>query len=252
MNKEEYESLKRQHSPFSISQRLDKGPSYSYLKDFIYGATDGTVTTFAIVAGVSGAGLPFAVVVVLGLANLLADGFSMAVSSFLGNQSEEQLREKVRQEEFEQIRVYPKGEVEEVRQIFQRQGFAGEDLEKIVSVITADKKLWVDTMLNFEFGFSGVSANPRFAAFVTFCAFVVVGALPLLPFLWNWLVVVSFSQPFLWSCVFAGLAFFGSGVVKARFVVASWFRSGLECLVVGGVAAGLAFGVGVVLKGVVG
>ena len=76
--------LKQDHSPHAIRCRLEAGPQHSYVRDYVYGAIDGAVTTFAIVAGVAGAQLSGGVVVVLGLANLLGDGFSMAVSNYLG------------------------------------------------------------------------------------------------------------------------------------------------------------------------
>lgn len=66
----------------------------SYLSEFVYGATDGTVTTFAVVAGAAGAGLSSAVIVILGFANLMADGFSMGASSYLSAKSERDLKIK--------------------------------------------------------------------------------------------------------------------------------------------------------------
>jgi hypothetical protein len=77
-------SLAQQHTPLAVRKRLRRRPSASYLQDFIYGGVDGAVTTFAVVAGVAGANLDETVVIILGGANLLADGFSMGVSNFLG------------------------------------------------------------------------------------------------------------------------------------------------------------------------
>ena len=72
--------LEHSHTPREIARRLHHGPQVSYLRDWVYGGIDGTVTTFAVMAGVVGANLSATVVVILGLANLLADGFSMAAS----------------------------------------------------------------------------------------------------------------------------------------------------------------------------
>src|SRR5687768_3991101 len=94
----ELDALARQHTPAAVRERLDGGPPGSYLRDFVYGAVDGTITTFAVVAGVAGAGLSVGVVIVLGLANLVADGFSMAVGNFLGTKAERERRDRARQD----------------------------------------------------------------------------------------------------------------------------------------------------------
>ena len=87
--------LRDSHTPEAVAVRLNGGPGHGYLKDFIYGAIDGAVTTFAVVSGVAGAGLPSSVIIILGLANLLADGFSMAVSNYLGTKAELEHKEKI-------------------------------------------------------------------------------------------------------------------------------------------------------------
>lgn len=243
--------LKRTHSAEAISKRLDEGPAYNYLRDFVYGAIDGTVTTFAVVAGVAGAKLSIGVIIILGLANLLADGFSMAVSNYLGTRAEHQLRLKMRKREYEHIKHYPEGEVEEVRQIFSRKGFAGDELESAVSVITANHERWVDTMLVEEHGISLVDVNPVKSGLATFIAFFIVGAVPLLPYVWNWLAPVQIAQPFFWSSLFAGVAFFIVGSMKGRYVDEKWYSSGMETLLMGGGAAVLAYGVGLLLKNIV-
>ncbi len=245
------EQHKLLHTPQAISSRLDQGFTYHYLRDFIYGAIDGTVTTFAVVAGVSGAHLQISVVIILGLANLLADGFSMAISNYLGTQADGQLHEKTREQEYEHIRFFPEGEKEEIRQIFSRKGFSGRELEHAVSVITSDVERWVNTMLQEEHGISLKNPKPLQAAIVTFSAFVLVGSLPLLPFLWNWLTDFPIKEPFLWSALSAALAFFTVGSMKGKYVEQKWYRSGIETLLMGGCAATLAYGVGLMLKNLV-
>lgn len=243
--------LKADHTPAAIRRRLDSGPKHNYLRDFVYGAIDGTVTTFAVVSGVAGAGLDAGIVIVLGFANLFGDGFSMAAGNFLGTRAEEQLRQQARQTEKEHIALYPAGEREEIRQILIDKGFTGDDLERAVNVITSDVEQWVDTMLTDELGLSLAGPSPWKAAASTFAAFVVVGLLPLLAFLVRLFVSAGTFSPYLWSAIMTGTAFFVVGAVKSRFVQAKWYWSGLETLGVGGVAAVLAYFVGMVLEGVV-
>ncbi|MEN8261661.1 MAG: VIT1/CCC1 transporter family protein, partial [Pseudomonadota bacterium] len=192
---------RQRHTPEEISSRLERGPVRSYVRDFIYGAIDGTVTTFSVVAGASGAALSADIVIILGVANLLADGFSMAVSNFLGTRAEEQLLAKTRRQEYAHIRIFPEGEREEIRQIFARKGFSGDDLEHVVTVITSDMECWVDTMLAEEHGLSLNGPQAWKAALATFVAFFIVGSIPLWTFLWNWLSDVPIADPFLWSAV---------------------------------------------------
>jgi VIT1/CCC1 family predicted Fe2+/Mn2+ transporter len=200
---------------------------------------------------VAGAGLSSGVVIVMGLANLLADGFSMGISNYLGTRAEEQMRERIRAEEERHIRFYPEGEREEIRQIYARKGFAGEQLEQAVEVITADRERWIDTMLQDEHGLSLQGANPSLAGGATFAAFLLVGLLPLLSFLLNWLWPGLIVEPFQVSIGLTLLAFFAIGAVKSRYISQPWYRGGTETLLIGGVAALLAYGIGALLKGIV-
>ncbi len=245
-----HEELEASHTVEAISRRLAKGPQHNYLKDFIYGAIDGTVTTFAVVAGVAGASLPMNVLIILAFCNLIADGFSMAVSNFLGTRAEQELRSKAEKEEKAHIALVPEGEKEEVRQIFAAKGFKGEDLEKIVQVITSDVKLWLNTMMQEEYGLPSQTASPLKAASITFFAFLVVGFFPLFSFVVKYIFPGIPLDPFVLSGWITGSAFFIVGTFKSLFVKKKWFISGLETLLVGGLAAGLAYLVGTLLQSI--
>lgn len=241
--------LKATHTPAAIRERLDSGPRHSYLRDVVYGAIDGAVTTLAVVSGVAGAQLSTGIVLVLGAANLIADGFSMAASNYLGTRAEEQLRERARRIEERHIERYPEGEREEVRQILQGRGIEGENLNRTVEIITADRKHWIEFMLTEEYGLSLSGPSPLLAAGATFIAFVVVGAMPLLPFILQFISPSTVPSPFAWSALLTAAAFFAVGAAKSRFVEEKWHWAGLETLLVGGSAAILAYGIGKLLGG---
>jgi VIT1/CCC1 family predicted Fe2+/Mn2+ transporter len=237
--------LEADHHPDAISERLAEDTRHSYLGDAVLGGIDGCVTTFAVVAGVAGGGLSAGVAIILGFANLLADGFSMAVSNYQGTKSQRELVSKVRRMEEHHIRHVPDGEREEIRQIFAAKGFEGEVLEKVVSTITSDRKLWVDTMLTEEHGLQLDTPNPLRAALVTFAAFCMVGLVPLLPYLLPGLPV---HLTFPVSAAATAVAFFLIGLAKGRYLEHAMLRGGLETLFLGGGAAALAYGVGAWLQ----
>ena len=230
--------LELDHQPETIRSRLDQQRRHSYLGDGVLGAIDGTVTTFAVVAAAIGAGFSAMVVIVLGFANLLADGFSMAVSNYLGTQSQQQRVAQTRRWEEHHIQEIPAGEREEIVQIFARKGFEGEVLNRIVETITADRGLWVDTMLTEEHGLQLDGPSPFRAGLATFLAFLLVGLIPLIPFL---IPGLSPDQRFAASCVATGLAFLSVGIAKGAVLEHGLVRSGLETLLTGGIAALLAY-----------
>ncbi len=236
--------MEHEHTVEAIGERLAAGPRHNYLRDWIYGGIDGSVTTFAVVTGVVGAHLSPVVILIMGFANLVGDGFSMAASNFLGTKSEHDNIGRVEAIECRHIELAPEGEREEVRQIFAAKGFAGTDLERVVALITSDRERWVRTMLTEEYGLPLEARSPWLAAVSTFSAFAVCGLVPLIPF------VINVSNPFRLSIFLTGVVFFAIGSLKSRWATVSWWRSGLSTFFVGGIAASLAYVVGVVLRNV--
>lgn len=247
----ETQPLEHDHSRQGIAERLSSAPSVSYLKDGIYGAIDGAVTTFAVVSGVAGAGLSPEIVIVLGVANLIGDGFSMAAGNFLGTRAENQQVEQARDTERRHIELCPEGEREEVRQILASEGFEGELLEKAVAAITRNKQNWLNVMLRGEYGFSGTTKAALPAATMTFLSFLIVGAIPLAPFAAELIGPGGVPLPFIQSSLLTAAAFLLVGGVKSRFVAQHWFASALETLAIGSGAAGLAYACGYLLRGIV-
>jgi vacuolar iron transporter family protein len=238
--------MEHDHSIEAIRRRLEDVTRASYLRDWIYGGIDGAVTTFAVVSGVVGAELSSAVIIVLGLANLFADGFSMAASNFSGTRAEREELKKAEAIEHRHIAEEPDGERKEIREIYRSKGFEGDDLERAVDIITSDRQRWVQTMLTEEYGLPLQVRSPLLAAACTFSAFLACGAVPVIPF------VVRTGPPFLSSTLATLVVFFAIGCVKSRWSTMSWWKSGMETLLVGSVAAGLAYVVGYLLRGLAG
>lgn len=235
--------LEHGHTPQEIARRLASANGRGDLRDTVYGAIDGTVTTFAIVAGVVGAGLSTNIILILGLANVLADGFSMAAANYSGTKAELDDALRLRHVEERHIRENPDGELEELRQILALKGLDGAVLDEATAAIARDRSRWIDMMLVDEYGLSPVDPRPLRAALFTFGAFLAAGMVPLLPFLF------AGSDAFGWSTALTAGVFFAIGTLKSRWSLAPWWRSGLETLAIGGTAAAIAYTVGALLKG---
>jgi len=249
MKKDSYDELLREHSPEAIGKRLQRGGISQNISDIILGGIDGCITTFAVVAGVIGAGFSSSVAIVLGFANLIADGFSMAVSNYESSKARKEFAEGLRQIEQEHIDKVPAGEREEIRQIFRKKGFEGDILEEIVGTISRDRHLWIETMLTEEYGIQKTDPDPVKSAVATFTAFLFVGAIPLLPFLSP---LPETRYQFILSTCLAAMMFFSIGMLKSLVFDMPVFISGLRTLLTGGTAAALAFITGFLLREIFG
>ena len=239
-------TLEHSHSHKAIHDRIHSKNKNSYVSDWILGGIDGAVTTFAIVTGVVGAALEWQVIIILGLANLLADGFSMAASNYSAVKSDADDVKRLWKMEEEHIRDVPEGEREEIRQILIAKGLTGATLEDAVDAICANEKTWIETMLIEEFGVMPESRDPIKAGLATFSAFLVCGAVPLVPF------VFSLDHSFELAIVATGVVFFVIGAAKSLWALTPWWRSGLETLAIGMAAAGVSYAIGYWLKGLIG
>lgn len=232
-----------------IGDKRPEAAIRSYLSDFVYGGIDGAVTTFAVVAGVTGASLSPTIVLILGFANLFADGFSMAVGNYLSTKSRKEFADKIRKAEEHSVHTVPEEEREEIREILSGKGFSGRQLTEAVDIITADKEVWVDTMMKDEFGILEDHTSPFRSGAVTFVSFNIIGFIPLLAYVLAYFVPVISGKTFELSVVLTSVALFIVGSVKARVVDKKWYAAGAETFLVGGMAAVIAYLVGYFLRG---
>ncbi len=222
----------------------------TYIGDFVYGATDGIVTTFALVAAAAGASLSPLVVVILGLANLFADGFSMGASNFLSLRSKREFAKFERRKEEWEVDNFPEIEREEVRNIMKYWGVPSEAVESATNAITRDKKKWVDLMMREELEIQeSDGASPLNHGFATFVAFLVAGSIPLVSYVFR---VVPLNHQFIVAALLSAITLFLVGAARTLVTAESPWKAGMEILLVGGFASVVAYAVGFAVKTIFG
>lgn len=231
----EHDGQENFHSTTSWMLRFEK-----YLPEVVYGSMDGIVTTFAVIAGSAGADLSINIILILGVSNLLADGLSMSIGSYLSKKSEQDNYNKhLRIEEWE-IDNMPETERQEIVDIFKAKGFEGQELEMVVNRITSNRKVWIDTMMKDELGLTLEKKSPFRAGLSTLLAFIAAGGLPLIVY------VLAYSgnlglNPFLLSSFVTLFAFIVIGYIKTYVTQIGLARSIIETLALGASAATAAY-----------
>ncbi|WP_299824237.1 VIT1/CCC1 transporter family protein [uncultured Pontibacter sp.] len=224
------------------------GINKDFLPEFVYGGIDGAITTFAVVAGATGANLEIPVVIILGFANLIADGFSMSVGNFFSTKASADNYDKQKATEYWELENKRETEVEEIREIYRRKGFKGELLEQVVTVITADKEVWVETMMKEELEMIKEKKSPYQTAGMTFFSFLLIGFIPLAAYVYALVFDTSEESLFLYACLLTGLALGIIGILKSVVTQKNALRGIAETLFLGGIAAVLAYFAGAVLE----
>lgn len=236
------EHLQKEHPQSAVA---------GYFKEIIYGGIDGIVTTFAVVAGFSGAALSnetttqlsFVVVLLFGLANLFADAASMGLGNFLSVRSEQDLYTAEREKETHEVRTNPEMEYEETVAIMIDKGFSKEDATTLANIYRTNEEYWVDFMMNHELEMPDPrDENPVHTGLATFISFLVFGAIPLLPFIF--LTDTTAEHAFTLSILGTFAALVMLGLLKWRVIGTKLVASLTEVVLVGSVAAVLAYVVG--------
>jgi len=219
-----------------------------FIREFIYGGIDGGVTTFAVVAGATGAQFDNLVVIIMGLANLVADGFSMSIGSYLSVKSQFEKYRKYQKYERWGVENIAESEKEEIRSIYRKKGLRDDLLEKVVEVITSDKDLWVEEMMKGEFNMVPEKNSPLSAGLITFGSFLLIGIIPLLPFVIPGFESLTGFSPFVHTCVLTGVAFVIIGYTKSRINQISSGWAIVETVLLGAAAALIAYYAGYFLE----
>lgn len=226
------------------------GRHQNYLAEFVYGGIDGSITTFAVVAGAVGAGLDNTIIIILGFANLFADGFSMSIGAYMSAKSEKQNFHKQKAIEYWEVENMPETERDEIRDIYKEKGFEEPLLSQVVEVITKDKDRWVDVMMKYELGLIEEEKSPFQTGLYTFISFLIIGLIPLLVFVADY-INIEVTHKFLWSSILTGIGFIIIGFLKSKVTNNSVIKGISETLLLGALAALVAYFVGDFLEQII-
>jgi vacuolar iron transporter family protein len=236
---------------YSGSKKRRKPEEYqSYLGEFVYGGVDGSVTTFAVVAGAVGANMNSDVILILGFANLFADGFAMSVGAFMSANAELQNYRKYKNQELMEVENWPDAERKELEALYIKKGFKEPLLGQVVDVLSENKTRWVDEIMKNEFELSESGKSPFKIGLVTFMSFLIVGLIPLTVYVFD-LLGAGISNPFFWSSTLTGIGFIIIGFLKAHVTQTRLVNGIAETLLLGSLAAAVAYFVGDALEHIV-
>ncbi len=209
------------------------------VRDVVIGMSDGLTVPFALAAGLSAAVTSSSLIVTAGLAEVAAGAIAMGLGGYLAAKTDIEHFDAEVARERREIAEVPHREVAEVESVMRGFGLEGEPLERVVAAITADRDRWVEFMMRFELGIERPDPRRAFtSAFTIGGAYIVGGLVPLVPYM----LVPTVPDAMVWSVISTGVALLAFGAIKGRFTGMNLVRSAIQTLVVGGLAAGAAFG----------
>ncbi len=227
------------------------GAFAEYLREVIYGGIDGIITTFAVVAGFAGAALTsdtttqlsFLVVLLFGLANLFADAASMGLGNFLSVRSDKDVYQVLREKERDKLQSDPENEKAETLRILQNKGFSNEDSTNLAGLYRNNEEYWLDFMMHHKRELSDPRGENEFiTGLITFISFMIFGAIPLLPFMFD--ENGGAADAFTYSCIGTFIALIILGLLKWKVIGTKLNASLFEVVAIGVTAASLAYFVG--------
>lgn len=214
------------------------------MRDLILGGQDGLVNVLGIILGVTAANGTHPVVVAASLAAAFAEAVSMGAVNYTSTIAERDHYNKERETELWEIENRPDEEKQEIRDIYAKKGFKGKDLENVVGVITKDKDVWANIMMEDELHFQEIKTEKLLSSSFWVAASTVVGSIiPVTPFF-----IFQPREALPISLILSGVVLFGVGVYKAKTYVGSWWKSGSQMLLIGMGAAIIGFIIGKIFK----
>jgi len=235
-----------------LSRAFAKFSAADYVKSMVYGGMDGLVSTFAVVAGVTGADLSVGILIILGVASLFADGVSMAVGDYISSKTETGHFEKERAIEAKQVSENLEEEKAQLIEIFVKKGVSRQDATSTINTLSKYRDMFIELALNHEKGLVSDDENPIKNGIVTFFSFVIFGSTPVLAYVIpTWIMKSAFygkvNVAFIIASFFTGLSMFILGAVTSKFTNTKWWKAGFMVFINGAFAAGVAYLIGYLL-----
>jgi len=229
--------MKEINEPRHIEPHLRES---SAVRDFVFGFGDGINTSLGIAAGVGGANVSSDIIILAALVGMFTGAKAMAVQNYLAVKSHRELLNSEIEREKWEIENKRDDEIKEIEDIYKAKGFTGKDLEMIVSKITSDKKVWLDTMLNEELNLNlDIVGHPIKSALRMFGSFLLGGMLPIIPFFFG-----TGLSPLFMAIGISITTSFAVGAVKSRMANTSIIKGGIEMAGLGTGIALIGFGIG--------
>jgi len=210
------------------------------MRELIFGINDGLVSTLSLVSGVAGANPGRGVILLAGVAGLLAGAISMAAGAYISSKSEREVYEAEVAREREEVELEPEEEKEELRILYQLKGFSEEEAERLAERVSQDQGLFLEGLVRDELGLMPEAfPNPWKAGAFSGGAFVLGACIPLITHFFLEGLPAVFA-----SAAFSIVGLFIIGVLKTLFTGRSWWRSGLEMVGIGFFATAVTYLIG--------
>lgn len=216
------------------------GKLFEAIRELVFGLEDGLVSTLGAVAGIAAGTADGRIVALSGLVLIAVEALSMAAGSYLSNKSHREMLEKRIDDERQEIEDKPEEETEELRVMYRQRGFSEDEIAILVKRITADKELWLEEMTAKELRIgTGDLEEPKSRALIMGVAYVIGGAVPVIPFL-----LLPVDTALKVAVVASVASLFTIGFVKARATGRNRLKGGLEMVVVASAAAMVGYLIG--------
>jgi vacuolar iron transporter family protein len=207
----------------------------SFLRELVFGANDGLVSNVALVAGVAGGTDNPNVILLGGVAGLVAGAISMSLGAYVSTKSEHEFRESEEQRERWEVDNMRDQELAETAHIFRLKGITGPLLDEVVEAVSRDHEQWIKLMMTEELGFPNEPPRPKVSAGIMGVAFSVGALFPVTPYFF-----LEGGAAFITSLSLTAAALFGVGALRASMTTGSMLRKGIEMVVLGGAAVAIA------------